>query len=104
MISVEPARLWIAGSEDSHVAHSLDVSRHGVKFGGCRGEFTVGDKIEVLYRQRHTRARVAWIITCEGSSEKRIGAEFLEPANQGGDCPEEVDQYEEQVDQYEEQA
>ena len=79
IISVEPVRLWIAGSEDSHLAHTLDVSNHGVKFGGCQGEFKVGDKIEVLYRHKHTQARVAWIIACEGSLEKRIGAEFLEP-------------------------
>jgi hypothetical protein len=74
-----PVRLWIAGSEDSHLAHTLDVSHHGVKFGGCQGEFKVGDKIEVLYRHKHTQARVAWIIAREGTSEKRIGAEFLEP-------------------------
>ena len=77
-----PVRLWIAGSEDSHHAHILDVSNHGAKFGGCRGEFKVGDKIEVLYRHKHAQARVAWITACEGSSEKRIGAEFLEVEKQ----------------------
>jgi hypothetical protein len=56
IISVEPARLWVAGSEDSHLAHTIDVSRHGAKFGGCRGEFKVGDTIEVLYRHKHTQA------------------------------------------------
>jgi hypothetical protein len=89
IISVEPVRLWIDGSEDSHLAHTLDVSRHGVKFGGCRGEFKVGDKI--------AQVRIAWIIACEGSSEKRIGAEFLEPEKQlsGADSPEQADEYEE---------
>src|SRR6266566_5422666 len=82
-ISVVPVRLWIAGSEDSHLAHTLDVSHHGVKFGGCQGEFKVGDQIEVLYRHKHTQARVAWITAAEGSSEKQIGAEFLEPEKQG---------------------
>jgi hypothetical protein len=97
IISVEPVRLWIAGSEDSHLAHTLDVSRHGVKFGGCRGEFKVGDKIEVLYRHKHAQVRIAWIIACKGSSEKRIGAEFLEPEKQlsGADSPEQADEYEE---------
>ena len=96
-ISVVPVRLWIAGSEDSHLAHTLDVSNHGVKFGSCQGEFKVGDKIEVLYRHKHTQARVAWIIACEGSSEKRIGAEFLEPEKQawGVEFPEQADEYEE---------
>jgi PilZ domain len=82
IISVEPVRLWIAASEDSHLAHTLDVSRHGAKFGGCRGEFKVGDKIEVLYRQKHAQARVVWINTPEVFSEKRLGAEFLEPEKQ----------------------
>jgi PilZ domain len=82
IISVEPVRLWVAVSEDSHLAHTIDVSRHGAKFGGCRGEFKVGDTIEVLYRHKHTQARVAWIATREGSSEKQIGAEFLEPEKQ----------------------
>ena len=95
-VSVVPVRLWITGSEDSHLAHTLDVSNHGVKFGGCQGEFKVGDKIEVLYRHKHTQARVAWIIACEGSSE-RIGAEFLEPEKQvsGLEFPEQADEYEE---------
>jgi hypothetical protein len=87
-------RLWIAGNEDSHLAHTLDVSNHGVKFGGCRGEFKVGDKIEVLYRHKQAQARVAWIIACEGSSETRIGAEFLEPEKQVWGL-EQTDEYEE---------
>jgi hypothetical protein len=96
-VSVVPVRLWIAGSEDSHAAHTVDASRQGVQFGGCQGEFKVGDKIEVLYRHYHTRARVVWIIACEGSSEKRIGTEFLEPEKQpsGVDSPEQADEYEE---------
>jgi hypothetical protein len=96
-ISVVPVRLWIAGSEDSHLAHTLDVSNHGVKFGGCRGEFKVGDKIEVLYRHKHAQARVAWITAPEGSAEKQIGAEFLEPEKQisGVEFPEPTDEYEE---------
>jgi len=96
-ISVVPVRLWIAGSEDSHLAQTLDVSNHGVKFGGCRGEFKVGDKIEVLYRHKHAQVRVAWIAAPEGSSEKQIGAEFLEPEKQvwGVEFPEQTDEYEE---------
>src|ERR1017187_3242639 len=31
--SVLPVRLWIAGSKDSHLAHTLDVSNHGVQLG-----------------------------------------------------------------------
>ena len=87
----------IAGSDDRHLAHTLDVSNHGVKFGGCRGEFKVGGKIEVLYRHKHAQVRVAWITAPEGSSEKQIGAEFLEPEKQiwGVEFPEQTDEYEE---------
>src|SRR6266568_4097254 len=93
-ISVVPVRLWVSGSENSHLAHTLDVSNHGVKFGGCRGEFKVGDKIEVLYRNRHPQARVAWITAPEGSSAKHIGAEFFEPGKQvwGTEFPEQADE------------
>jgi len=95
--SVVPVRLWIAGSEDSHLAHTLDVSNHGVKFGGYRGEFKIGDKIEVLYRHKHAQARVAWITAPEGSSEKQIGVEFLELEKRvwGVEFPEQADEYEE---------
>ncbi len=93
-ISVVPVRLWIAGSEDSHLAHTLDVSNHGVKLAGCRGEFKVGDKIEVLYRHKHAQFRVAWISAREGSSAKHIGAECLERESKSGgtDFPEQKDE------------
>jgi hypothetical protein len=39
----------------------------------------VGDKIEVLYRHKHAQFRVDWMSAAEGSSEKQIGAECLEP-------------------------
>lgn len=56
-----PVRLWIAGSNDSHLAHTLDVSNGGVKLGGCRAEMKVGDLIEIQYRQKNAQFRVAWI-------------------------------------------
>lgn len=77
-ISVVPVRLWIAGSKDSHPAHTLDVSAQGMNIAGCRGEFKVGDKIEVLSRQTHAQFRIAWITAREGSSESSIGcANFI---------------------------
>ena len=93
--SVVPVSLRIAGSESSHLAHTLDVSNHGVKLGGCRGEMKVGDKIEIRYRQKQAQFRVAWISIPKGSSEKQIGAECLEPGKQvwGAQFPEQADQY-----------
>jgi hypothetical protein len=94
--SVVPVSLRIAGSEASHLAHTLDVSNHGVKLGGCRGEMKVGDKIEIRYRHKQAQFRVAWVISHKGSSEKQIGAECLEPEKQvwGAPLPQQVDQYE----------
>jgi hypothetical protein len=45
--SVVPVRLWIARSKNSHLAHTLDVSNHGVQLGGYRGEMKVGDEIVI---------------------------------------------------------
>ena len=80
--SVVPTRLWIAGSRESHLAHTLDVSEHGVRLGGFRGELKVGDKIEIEYQHKKAQFRVAWIAAREGSSEKQIGVECLEPGKQ----------------------
>ncbi len=95
--SVLPVRLWIAGSEDSHLAHTLDVTNDGVKLGGCRGEMKVGDKIIIQYHHKQAQFRVTWITTQEGSSEKQIGAECLEPGKQvwGTPFPQQTDEYEE---------
>ena len=79
--AVVPVRLWIAGSKDGHLAHTLDVSNHGVKLGGCRAEMKVEDKIEIQYRQKHAQFRVIWITAGMGS-DRQIGAECLEPGKQ----------------------
>jgi hypothetical protein len=94
--SVVPVSLRVAGIEASHLAHTLDVSNHGVKLGGCRGDMKVGDKIEIRYRHKQAQFRVAWITVPKGSSEKQIGAECLEPEKQvwGAPLPQQVDEYE----------
>src|SRR5580704_2576267 len=95
--SVVPVSLRIAGSEASHLAHTLDVSNHGVKLGGCQGEMKVGDKIEIRYRHKQAQFRVAWVISHKGSTEKQVGAECLEPGKQvwGAPLSQQVDEYEE---------
>ena len=95
--SVVPVRLWIAGSKDSHLAHTLDVSHNGVQLGGYRGEMQVGDEIVIQYRRAQAQFRVTWIVAREGSSEKQIGAECLEPGKQlwGAKFPQQKDVYEE---------
>ena len=96
--SVVPVRLWVAGSEDVHLAHTLNVSKHGVKLGGYRGAMKVGDEMVIQYRQTRAQFRVTRITACEGSSEKQIGAKCLEPGKQlwGAPLPQQEDEYEEQ--------
>ncbi len=95
--SVVPVRLLIAGSKDTPHAHTLDVSDHGVRLAGCRSELKVGDKIEIHYKHKHAQFRIVWVLAREGSAEKEIGAECVEPEKQlwGVEFPEQRDEYEE---------
>jgi hypothetical protein len=77
-------RLWIAGSKNSYLAHTLDVSNHRVKLGGCRGEMKVGDKIEIQYHYQRAQFQVTWITAHKGSSEKQVW---------GAPLPQEADEY-----------
>jgi len=95
--SVVPVRLWIAGSKESHLAHTLNVTNQGVRLGGYRGEIKVGNELLIQYRHMQARFRVAWIAARDDSSEKQIGAECLDPGKHlwGELFPEQVDEYEE---------
>jgi hypothetical protein len=53
-----------------------------VQLGGYLGEMNVGDEIVIQYRHKQAQFRVTWIAAREGSSEKQIGAECLEPGKQ----------------------
>lgn len=92
-----PVRLWIAGNPESHLAHTLDISEHGVKLGGFRGDLKIGDKIEIQHRHQRSQFRVVWIGDREGSPEKQIGAECLGSERQlwGVDFRPQADEYEE---------
>lgn len=93
-----PVRLRIAGSKETHLAHTLNVTNHGVRLGGYRGEIKVGDEFVIQYRHAQSQFRVIWITARDESSEKQIGAECLEPGKQlwGERFPEEADGYEEE--------
>ena len=95
--SVMPVRVRIAGSKDSCLAHTLNVTNHGVRLGGDRGEIKVGDEFVIQYRHAHAQFRVTRITGREGSTEKQIGAECLEPDKHiwGAPFPEQPDEYEE---------
>lgn len=58
---VLPVRLWMTnldGTQESHLAHTLDVSDHGVKLGGFHGSLEVDSLIEIQYRHKRARFRV----------------------------------------------
>ena len=74
-----PVRLWIAGSQESHLAHTLNVTNQGVRLDGYRGETKVGDEFVIQYRRAQSRFRVTWIAARDESSEKQIGPACLEP-------------------------
>ena len=83
-------------SNESQLAHTMDITPHGVRLGGFRGEVKVGDKIYVQRQQKRAKFRVVWVSECEGSSEKQVGAEILgSEAVWGVELPEQMDDYQE---------
>ena len=97
--SVIPVRVRIAGSKDSCLAHTLNVTNHGVQLGGYQGEMKLGDTVVIQYRHKQAQFRVTWIVARTGSLEKQIGAECLEPEKQlwGTTFPEQPDDYQEKT-------
>ena len=95
---VVPVRLWTKtanGLPESHLAHALDVSDHGVQLGGFTGTLGMDEFVEIQYRHKRARFRVVWIRTREGSYEKQVGAECTEPDKRiwSIEFPETMDQY-----------
>ena len=96
---VTPVRVRIAGAKPgkSHPAFTLDATDFGIKLGGIREEFKVGDIIEVQYRHERAMFRVIWVKSLEKSSEKHVGAECVEPGRNiwPVDFPAQPDEFEE---------
>ena len=94
-LAVVPVQLWITGSENVHLAHTLNITNHGVQLGGYRGDLKTGDVLTIKYRHKRAQFRVTWIVAL-GPSEKRIGAECLEPEKNlwGEQFPQQADEYE----------
>ena len=94
--AVMPVRLWIADSQESYLAHTLDITARGVRLGGFQGEVKVGDKIYVQRQQKRAQFRVVWVSGRGGSSEKQLGAEILgNEAIWGVELPKQMDDYQE---------
>ncbi len=97
---VFPVRFWTMGAngnQESHLAHTLDISDHGVKLGGLQNALKVGELIEIQYHRQRTKFRVVWIKAIEQSREKQVGVECIEPEKNpwGVELPTRVDEYEE---------
>ncbi len=95
---VVPVRLWVksaSGLQQSYLAHTLDVSDHGVRLNGFNDELAIDKLIEIQYRHKRAHFRIVWVKTREGSREKELGAECTEPDKRiwGVDFPETMDQY-----------
>ena len=96
---VAPVKLWItgtSGNQESHLAHTLDVSDHGARLAGFRCELRPDDMIEIQYRHKRARFRVLWTSTPK-SQERQLGADCVEPQKDiwGVEFLEKVDEYEE---------
>jgi CheY-like chemotaxis protein len=64
--------------------HTLDVSSQGAKLGGIRRELRPGDLVGVLYCEKASVFRVAWVRSVEEpSSPSEVGIQILNPAS----CP-----------------
>src|ERR1039458_2514426 len=77
--AVMPVRLLTAGSEDIHLAHTLDVTNQGVQLGGYRGEMKVGDEIVIQYRRNQAQFRVIWITARENLEIQDPGTVYTAP-------------------------
>jgi hypothetical protein len=94
-----PVRVRLAGSPitDLRVAHTLDVTEQGVKISGLLGDLTVGDVLEIHYRNKRAWFRVIWIREAEKLSDRQIGAVRVETDKNlwTMDFPDNPDEYEE---------
>ena len=95
---VVPIRVRLAGAkEQPHLAHTLDATENGVRLAGFHGDISVGDVLEIQYRHERALFRVVWFRSLENSSEKQVGAEWVEPNTNIWDIesPNHADEYEE---------
>ncbi len=61
---VVPVRIFTdngSGEQNIFLAHTLDASTAGARFGGFHGELNVGQNVTVQYQHRRSVFRVVWI-------------------------------------------
>ena len=76
---VLPVRIsGLEGERFHELAHTLDVSRNGVRLGGVRRKMPVGALIEIQYRHRKSRFRVVWVKPLSSNREFQMGLQCVE--------------------------
>src|ERR1051326_5154667 len=75
-----PVRFRLAGNPitDVRVAHTLDATEQGVKLSGIEGDLSVGDVLEIDYRDKRGWFRVVWIKDADKPAHRQIGAVNVE--------------------------
>ena len=68
------------GNRFAQSATTVDIGVNGVQLGGVRCLRTIGDQVEVQYKDRRARYRVAWIGAPGTDSDGRVGLRGVEAA------------------------
>lgn len=79
---VLPVKLWgqdAKGKPFFQLAHTLDINRGGARLGGLQSLVNFDDTIEVQYRHKKARFRVAWVGRPGTPKANQIGIQYLEP-------------------------
>ena len=79
--SILPVRIWGTDQEGKsffeHVC-TVEISGKGTRLSGVRARLSVGDTIEIQYRNRQARFRITWIAAATAAGTQ-VGAECLQP-------------------------
>jgi len=78
---VVPVKVFVGNDQENgelHLAHTLDVNSGGVRLGGLRLSFRVGEVISIQRGHKRGRFRVLWVREMQ-RGENQVGLESLEP-------------------------
>lgn len=78
---VLPLRIWgmeSSGKPFSALAHTLDITRDGVRLGGVRNTLNAGDIIGIQYRHNKGRFRIVWVGDVSTPQATQLGLQVVE--------------------------
>lgn len=78
---VLPLRIWgmeASGKPFSALAHTLDITRDGVRLGGVRNSLNAGDIIGIQYRHNKGRFRIVWVGDVSTPQATQLGLQVVE--------------------------